>query len=107
MPATCAPLRRPPNVWQDAGNEASARLRFVEEVEKTESEQFTEKANGVLFSAWYYSSPRGPSPVEPEHLLLALLLVDPQLFRLLSPTRKHQIKDIINDLKAFNPRRPQ
>jgi len=77
----------------------------LEEVEKTESEQFTEKANGVLFSAWYYSSPRGPSPVKPEHILLALLLVDPELFRLLSPTGKDQIEDIRSDLKAFNPRR--
>jgi ATP-dependent Clp protease ATP-binding subunit ClpA len=77
----------------------------LEEVEEIESERFTEKANGVLLSAWYYSSPRGPSPVEPEHILLALLLVDPELFRLLAPTGKDQIEDIRSDLKAFNPRR--
>lgn len=88
-----------------AANKSSWRLGFLEEVEKTESERFTERANGVLLAAWYYSSPRRPSPVEPEHILLALLLDDLELFRLLSPTGKDQIEDIRSDLKAFNPRR--
>lgn len=68
-------------------------------------ERFTEKALGAVNSAWYESSPRGLRPVRPEHILLGLLTVDPQLFRLLSLSPNDQVKSIRDALKAFIPRR--
>lgn len=39
----------------------------------------------MLFFSQFYSSPVKPSPVEEEHILLALILVDPDLVQSLSP----------------------
>lgn len=68
-------------------------------------ERFTEKALSAVNSAWYESSPRGLRPVHPEHILLGLLTVDPQLFRLLSPSPIDQVASIRDALKAFIYRR--
>jgi ATP-dependent Clp protease ATP-binding subunit ClpA len=63
----------------------------------------TEKAQGVLFFAQYYSSPKKPAPIQEEHILLALLLVDPELFRLLLTEEVDPIEAIKRGLKYCEP----
>lgn len=66
--------------------------------------RLTERARDVIFNGQYYSSPYGPSPVKPEHILLALLVVDPDLFQVLSDTETDEVITALrDDLKAFDP----
>src|SRR5713226_1665821 len=70
----------------------------------TEEHSLTERARDVLFNAQYYSSPDKPRPVEPEHMLLALLGVDPDLFQVLLATQTDEVITALrDDLKAFDP----
>ena len=71
----------------------------------TEELKLTERAEDVLFFAKYYSSPYGPSPVKPEHILLALLVVDPDLFQVLAAATGTADAGtaLRDDLKAFDP----
>lgn len=74
-----------------------------------EERTFNERASGVLFFARYYSSPDGPRPVLPEHILLALLLVDPRLFQICLGTESDEvIRALKYDLRSCDPavRRP-
>lgn len=56
--------------------------------------EYTERARSVIFFAHYEASPDAPRSVEPEHLLLALLRVDPKLFQILSPDKVDVAEDI-------------
>lgn len=87
------------------GSKSKARAGGGLVKESPEHERFTEQASNVLFFAQYYSSPRRPLPIEPEHMLLALLLVDPRLFQLVSPNGSADVATISSELKAFNPTR--
>jgi hypothetical protein len=70
----------------------------------TEEHSLTERVRDVLFHAQYYSSPYRPCPIEPEHILLALLGVDPDLFQVLSATETDEVITALrDDLKAFDP----
>jgi ATP-dependent Clp protease ATP-binding subunit ClpC len=64
-------------------------------------ERFTEKAYRAIVFARSESSPRGPQPVQPEHILLGLLRSDPELFRLLSSGETDVVGVIHRALKAF------
>lgn len=44
-------------------------------------ERYTEKARQVIFHARYFASELGGRSIEPEHVLLAILKEDPDLFR--------------------------
>src|SRR5687768_10469436 len=64
----------------------------------------SEKLRNVLFHAQYYSSPCAPCPIKPEHLLLALLATDPDLFRKLSGIATNDVIDTLrDDLQTFDP----
>lgn len=66
--------------------------------------KLTERARDVIFNAQFCSSPYGPSPVKLEHILLALLGVDPDLFQVLSSTETDEVITALrHDLKAFDP----
>lgn len=69
-----------------------------------EEHNLTERARDVLFYAKYYSSPDKPRPVKAEHILLAMLLVDPRLFQLLSGQESDEVlANLKHELKAFDP----
>lgn len=66
--------------------------------------RLTERAQDVLFNAQYCSSPYGPCPVQPAHILLALLGVDPDLFQVLSASETDEVITALrDDLRAFDP----
>jgi ATP-dependent Clp protease ATP-binding subunit ClpC len=44
-------------------------------------EKYTEKARRVIFSARFFASESGSTLIEPEHILLAILREEPDLFR--------------------------
>ena len=68
-----------------------------------EGVSFTEKASGVLFFSRYYSSWDGPRLVEPEHIPLALLLADPELFlRLFGSQSARIISALRADLRDYD-----
>lgn len=60
------------------------------------AERYTERARRVLFFARHEAIQHGGAPVEPEHLLLALIHADPELFRLLS----HSSNDAAAEVQA-------
>lgn len=68
-------------------------------------ERFTEKAYRAIVFARSESSPRGPRPVQPEHILLGLLRSDPELLCLLSSGRTDVVGRIHRALKAFISKR--
>lgn len=79
-------------------------MRAPEETTMAEELRLTERARGVIFNAQYYSSPYGPCPVQAEHILLALLLVDPKLFQVLLAAESDEVITALkDDLKALTP----
>jgi acyl-CoA thioesterase-1 len=69
----------------------------------TEENILSDRARDVLFFGRYYSSALEPCPVKAEHILLALILVDPDLFRILSATETDEgITALRNDLDSFD-----
>ncbi len=64
---------------------------------------FTEKGSAVLFFSRYYSSPDGPRPVLPAHILFAILLVEPNLLQVCSGVEADKIATGLNDdLAAYS-----
>src|SRR5258705_2965852 len=68
-------------------------------------ERFTEKTYRAIVFARSESSPRGPRPVQPEHILLGLLRSDPELLCLLSSGETDVVGGIHKALKAFISKR--
>lgn len=59
-----------------------------------EMERCTEKVKSAIFFARYDACQHGSRSLKPEHLLLGLLRVDPDLFRLFSSGQRNEAEDI-------------
>lgn len=68
-----------------------------------EVELYTEKVKSAIFFACYDACQHGSRSIKPEHLLLGLLRVDPDLFRLCSPSQSDETNDIHAAVKSLLP----
>jgi ATP-dependent Clp protease ATP-binding subunit ClpA len=75
------------------------RARFTEKAYR--AIEIAQKAAGIVVREM--SGTLDLRPVEPEHILFGLLLVDPRLLRQLSPTRESIVFDLSSSLDRFIP----